>query len=671
MCFLWACEESREIIDEISSEKEAIVLSLSLSGSSENGFTKSTLETEPGITSQNENRISRIFVYIFDKDMNFVHRDDIYNLNINASNTQSLKLSVDQTKFKAEQKYNLYFVTNTDTQVSSWYDLQRALSSSLVSNESMNSMGPLMDAKLENIELVSAENNAIKLNVNFKRACAKIRMNVHYSKDFPTAIESNMTVKLMNYASHSSLIEDGFPYTGLTTNGFIHPPTNNDDPCDVRFYCYENDWNDDPSRETFIVIKRPVRVNGQYVENNYYKVPVNFRLPEDSDSMNPSDASHLYKIERNHIYDITVLIDKLGSEDSADPTWTGGNYSVKEWDAKDVVIDVEDFQWLWVRDDTLYMNDINTTSTIFYSSSSDLKCTISNVKIYNQETEWSTGTAGMSAVADQAQQGIIRIESTVPDQFTGKSFTVTVSSAMSGKSARIHVNQFPQIFLTLHDNITSVSAGNGQNNSSVYEIRALLPDFSSLPEDLDEFELNESGFTHPGTLANRQNKALTVVRYLKENAIYGYPRTEEVYYNSIKSTIYNKETTVSGVTAQVTSETVNNSRMVSPRFLLASQGGANSYSTYDAAKQNCAGYRESVKDASGKTIEYGTGTWRMPTYAELLLIDLLQNLKNSMVKKILEGQQYQHARFNNVNSYTMMDYRVTNTHAVRCVRDIK
>ena len=357
---------------------------------------------------------------------------------------------------------------------------------------------------------------------------------------------------------------------------------------------------------------------------------------------------------------------------------------IKPWSyaTKNVEIIVEDFHWLYVKDKVLYMNNISEVQTTFDSSTDDLVYTISDVKVYNTSTAWSDTNGKINSVTiDKSLKGDITINSDIPDNFVGKEFKVTVSSAISGKSETIQVYQFRPLYLTLQQNSQGVDAGSGQTNSSVYEITALLADLSSLPNTNSDFELNESwgyGYKHEGTLAQRQQLATNAVNYLKEYAKFGYPLTEDKHYDSAKTKVYNNDRTINNVNAKVTAESEENSNLVSPHFILASQGGANSISNYDTAKENCAGYYETVKskDENGNDIEitYGSGTWRMPTRAELILIDLLQNLNKSQVKKILEGESYLHGKYpTNQYYYNMMDPRTSSStgYAVRCVRDIK
>ena len=81
----------------------------------------------------------------------------------------------------------------------------------------------------------------------------------------------------------------------------------------IIVYSYPNDWSLDQLNETYLIVNIPATgPDGKEHTQNYYKVPVNFRLPSD-DTANPSEATGrpsvnaLYKLERNRLYDITIL----------------------------------------------------------------------------------------------------------------------------------------------------------------------------------------------------------------------------------------------------------------------------------------------------------------------------------------------------------------------------
>ena len=89
------------------------------------------------------------------------------------------------------------------------------------------------------------------------------------------------------------------------------------------------------------------------------------------------------------------------------------------------------------------------------------------------------------------------------------------------------------------------------------------------------------------------------------------------------------------------------------------------------AKDKCNTYVER-DSTTGETYS----DWRMPTLAEIYMIDILQNIRLSDVKKILEGGWYWSARQSGAVQF--MDPRVGNIASsgalrasVRCVRDVK
>lgn len=110
---------------------------------------------------------------------------------------------------------------------------------------------------------------------------------------------------------------------------------------------------------------------------------------------------------------------------------------------------------------------------------------------------------------------------------------------------------------------------------------------------------------------------------------------------------------------------------MSPLLMLASQHGVTAAGSYSVSRQKCIDYVE--RDATtGETYS----DWRMPTQAEIYMIDVLQNTRVCEVKGILEGNYYWSARA--TSAVLFMDPRVGSgtafgpQHAsVRCVRDVR
>ena len=364
-----------------------------------------------------------------------------------------------------------------------------------------------------------------------------------------------------------------------------------------------------------------------------------------------------FDVVRNHWYQYNITAIGKSLELIAD---------IKPWSSatKEVNIIVEDFHWLYVKDKVLYMNNVNTIKTAFDSSTDDLTYNITDVRVYNTTTAWNTSVNGGQSVSiAETQKGDITITSDIPNNFVGKEFKVTVSSAISGKSETIQVYQFPPLYLYAHTTGSKVSGSDNQNNKNMYIFKTLIADFTVFPYP-DEFDEKTTANGNHDHDAVHAELGRSYTDYMRGNAKLGYPQVSTNYQ---------------------TIDTEENNKLVSPHFMLASQAGTVSPLYYSEAVDRCKNYTEIDSD-TGETYS----DWRMPTLAEVYVIDILQNVKLSEVKCILEGEYYWSARQNdpdkNINNYVnsdgsvrFMDSRLPdgngnqwwyNTY-VRCVRDIK
>lgn len=360
---------------------------------------------------------------------------------------------------------------------------------------------------------------------------------------------------------------------------------------------------------------------------------------------------------------------------------------IKPWSyaTKNVEIIVEDFHWLYVKDKVLYMNNISEVQTTFDSSTDDLVYTISDVKVYNTSTAWSDTNGKINSVTiDKSLKGDITINSDIPDNFVGKEFKVTVSSAISGKSETIQVYQFPPLYITHDTSGESWKDDNGQDTKSMFIFNSLLPDLSTLPiPDYDNYYTGTYGtsnnnyyykyYKEDNVNKLRWDLRNTYIEYLRTTAVFGYPQTTTSVRNNLTTTGTTNSSNVghsyNNVSVLTTVTSAENNRLISPHFMLASQAGMNSSSqtSYASEVDFCQRYMERDNEDN----QYGPGVWRVPTYAELCLIDVLQNVNKCEVKDILQGGAYWNA---SQSLLIMLDPNTGTNYssgAVRCVRDIK
>ena len=108
---------------------------------------------------------------------------------------------------------------------------------------------------------------------------------------------------------------------------------------------------------------------------------------------------------------------------------------------------------------------------------------------------------------------------------------------------------------------------------------------------------------------------------------------------------------------------VDNSKLVSPSFMIASQLGATQKGfDLEKAKQHCKQYVEVYKDENGKEVHL-TG-WRLPTAAEIKIITERQYQTNAAVDEVLGGRYYHSASGQTLTRQSNDDGTYT-----RCIRD--
>lgn len=329
--------------------------------------------------------------------------------------------------------------------------------------------------------------------------------------------------------------------------------------------------------------------------------------------------------------------------------------TVKSWgDPK--AIHVEPY-YLYVKDLKLLMPSTTTHSTT-YNSSPDLDPNegVKVIRVVELAPDVLSGQVAERELSPEDEATLIdlitvtfnsttkeiNISSPLPDNYIGRRFTIEVKNSQ-GLTQEVVVDQYPPFYFDSKTTGSPIgSSFENQDNPCMYIINTLVTDFKAgLPtvDQIDELMEYHEWIDAKGKNPNKhdpsyhttpeQFKALATERltYLREIAVSGYPLVE----------------------TDGTYETINteeNNRRISPRFMLASQAGITNSMNYTfddweaailggtSAKTRCREYTE---------IEQGVGVhsdWRVPTLAELILIDVIQNVKSSSVKEILEGSYY-------------------------------
>lgn len=314
--------------------------------------------TEPGWSDNgwNENLITRIDLFVFNEGA--TDTDQCYkHIEASAEEGQSLSdkandyepLPTDELTYEevSENNYTYYMIANCPQ----------------LANKDNITLGELKQAMIETaitwnnkqasfvmdgIGKREINNQTVTLSFDLSRAAVKIRLAV--IDENGTDITSQCKYRFQNRVlTGTSVLAESEKYgegedqerTSMTeTDEDSFTPLQYDDTekniHQVVFYSYPNDWFDtsklggqegawtiqdyaskDPiveANQTYILLTAPY---GEEGENYYYKIPVNFAMYDYNDKVSFTDAEleeirDLYRMKRNHIYNITAQINRRG-----------------------------------------------------------------------------------------------------------------------------------------------------------------------------------------------------------------------------------------------------------------------------------------------------------------------------------------------------------------------
>ncbi|MFC2771945.1 MAG: hypothetical protein ACFN4F_07620 [Porphyromonas endodontalis] len=480
-------------------------------------------------------------------------------------------------------------------------------------------------------------------SIGLKRVAAKVRV-LRPTVDVAGYVQvGDAQVKLRNYADRGYLATaenvptaeykttDYRPVTEVLPNGGKA----------MHFYSYYNEWASPAAlgQRPELMVQIKMKKEGEsdnMAKSYYYKVP-----------LEPEQKS----LESNKLYKLSVRIEIIGSPTAENPEPVTGSVSVEDWSKHEDSYGLPATQFLVVAEHDVKMKNMTQYDLLYQSSKHPI--TINIKKVYatfvddqgvTQTISYTQGMAEYPTITFDANT--IHINSSIPVNNVPKYIEFEVTNGVSGLVEKVKVTQVPSSFI-IHTMGTSSSLNpSGQlpshlHNKAMYHIRILVP---------------------------------------PANMILGFPPMEEVeFFDGNTSKGFKK----------LTKNDEETSRMVSPSFELASQLGATitwpyyRFSTFypgkpqidknnaKSATYNCASYIEKrVVDG----VEVEVKGWRLPTEAEIDLIDKLQNDPDSAVKRIMTGKFYWDS-YSEDGAKEMKHYEAGGSSKdkahIRCVRDVK
>lgn len=226
----------------------------------------------------------------------------------------------------------------------------------------------------------------------------------------------------------------------------------------ITGYLYSHEWKDgsweDPtgnfySNGTSLIVNIPLLFDehkdgeSEIKLNNYYQIPLVRKTQVDN-------VDH-WKIERNTLYKVSATIEAPGAEDNKEPvTLDKLMYKTENWEVKPISVGNEvQPTYLEVNKNLLEMHNVATDATLEFTSSAPVTVKVSDAYYYNKYGQKiSVPIEGNISVPARinALTGKITINSVIPENLTARYFTITVTNTVDTKLQEvIKVIQYPVI----------------------------------------------------------------------------------------------------------------------------------------------------------------------------------------------------------------------------------
>lgn len=563
-----------------------------------------TRSTTPGEGTLNENLIDRLDVFFFDQTGQCLYYPTTSQMEKDGA-TVKINVPKNIVNMLFGEKLKLYVVANCDL---SRETLEGKSYSRLIETVHgvPGSFNPypfsaqkhfLMDGILSVDELTEERTHLGEVLLG--RAASKIKVRITgASVNGYTPVEAY--VRIDNYLESTALGQDA-PLYAASVSDYKHSEYRpitlpgktvfSADP----FYSFSNNWEHGNSRESYMTIRVKWYKNGGGAEpkDYYYRLPFANVLPADDK----------FCLKRNYIYTFNVNIGVLGGLDPDNMVDLTPGFEIKDWSTNRIVAKLNQYDYLVVSETRVGMHDVDTRS-IKYISSRPVSVDIKDVFHFTylasgdiREDKIEPGDARYPVIEPNEATSEINISSPIPVNYVPVMISFRVSNT-KGLYQDVDVIQYPRQYITSEFSNRSAIDFNwyiSQGRTSFWS-----------------YDANGS--------SGMQNFNLYTITTTSVN-----PGDDFVIGGNVMHDEYNL---TEEKTLHVTKKDVETNKVVSPKFVIASQRGITSiYTAYTTAQVRCNFYMEGP---------YPRGTWRIPTQAEMLLISKLQRDGNSAIKELFK-----------------------------------
>lgn len=567
----------------------------------------------------------------------------------------------------------------------------------------------------------------MELQTMLRRAAAKIVVNIKSGEHVrfdngPQAYRAGYYLRNMPYST--SVIkpaaamdkDDAKLMTPELNNGGYFKWTS--DVITVTAYAYAHVWDNASTleKEVRLIVNIPMKylpdnaTEWKFLDNSYYQIPVSSKKV----------------LNRNTCYEVNVTVDAPGGSNPSKPVpLTAVSYSVRDWDKELINVggDTDHPAYLALNEYEMEMHNMeDDNTTLEFASSSEVTAEITRVYYidkFGQEKDLElnpeTGKYGekyattegdwwnpqevthwknecdITITPDKDINGKIHVHSTVPKNNTIRYIEFKLTNKESIYRT-VKVAQYPLEYIT---NIQSWYSyrddfKNKDSKPTTYEYKgdgiygisySNRNDIYTYHDEYSQWGGGE-GFWRSKVSSRHNNDGSSQINYYYYNN-YSSPQTVSAESNGNARMYHVRITASSGdytlgrprITNGYTDPGVDNAKLVSPSFMIASRlgfvntgaGGVDWSNDYalNVARKHCNEYVEVYKDENGNKV--ALNDWRLPTTAELEIIMKFQGAENEdadAIDYLLNADYYWSAServYNDKNS--------SSGTSIRCIRD--
>lgn len=360
-------------------------------------------------------------------------------------------------------------------------------------------------------------------------------------------------------------------------------------------YTYPTDWKDNTMNETYILVNIPGYYSGGIESENGLKVGNFYKIPIIRDYNN-----EIFHLTKGTHYKVNAVVDRLGQLKPDIPEEISGKLTLHSWGEYDINVSHESVNFLELYKSEIQMNNVGISTEQYFSSSTPVETSIREVyyfdkygmkiKIYPNEYN----KYNIKVSHDKTNSGFIKITSKVPENNGIRYIKIRVRNKKDNIKDFI-VKQYPLEY------IITIPGWHSYRSDFIYGNQTVNYEMKSI-EDLGYGRPTTSNDIFSSKVYDTMENRILYLKYDLHYTNFGYSYWLRKLYRSDytggdNNNMYFVRITRSSdqyIIAEpavdnngYTESSSSNNKLVSPSFMIASQLGTVSRTSFNEAKKHC------------------------------------------------------------------------------------